>query len=147
MNQEKFLIETENLFLALSDKTRLRILNLLRNEEICVYYLTEVLKESQPKISRHLAYLKNTEIVSARREGKWVYYRIEISKNLYAERLLKNILEWLTNQKEMQEDYEKLLKLINEKTMGEADFPETIDISEEAYMRQSRREELETFLL
>ncbi len=45
----------ENLFLALADKTRLRLLNLMRRQEVCVCFLTEVLNESQPKISRHLA--------------------------------------------------------------------------------------------
>ncbi|WP_242531466.1 ArsR/SmtB family transcription factor, partial [Vibrio alginolyticus] len=49
----------EKLFLALSDRTRLRLLNLMRNGEICVCFFTEVLGESQPKVSRHLAYLRN----------------------------------------------------------------------------------------
>ena len=67
----------ETLFLALADKTRLRLLNLMREDEICVCYFTEALGESQPKISRHLAYLRNAGIVSARREGKWMNYKIE----------------------------------------------------------------------
>ncbi|MCV4655760.1 metalloregulator ArsR/SmtB family transcription factor, partial [Escherichia coli] len=64
----------EKLFLALSDRTRLRLLNLMRNGEICVCFFTEVLGESQPKVSRHLAYLRNAGLVKARREGKWVHY-------------------------------------------------------------------------
>ena len=72
MKSENVLAEMETLFLALADKTRLRLLNLMRGDEVCVCYFTEVLGESQPKISRHLAYLRNAKIVSARREGKWM---------------------------------------------------------------------------
>ena len=55
--------DMENLFLGLADKTRLRILNLIRDDEVCVWFFTEVLGESQPKISRHLAYLRNAGMV------------------------------------------------------------------------------------
>ncbi|MFN2391782.1 MAG: ArsR/SmtB family transcription factor, partial [Pyrinomonadaceae bacterium] len=72
----KILKSMEIFFLALADKTRLRLLNLMRENEVCVCFFTEVLDESQPKISRHLAYLRNAEIVSARREGKWIHYKI-----------------------------------------------------------------------
>ena len=69
--------ETENLFLALADKTRLRLLNLMREDEVCVCFFTEVLGDSQPKISRHLAYLRNAGLVSARRDGKWMHYSLQ----------------------------------------------------------------------
>ncbi len=69
MSDDNFLKEMETFFLALADKTRLRILNLMRESEICVCFFTEVLGESQPKISRHLAYLRGAGFVSARREG------------------------------------------------------------------------------
>ncbi len=67
----------ETLFLALSDKTRLRLLSLMANGEVPVGFLADELGESQPKISRHLAYLRNAGLVSTRRDGKWVYYGIE----------------------------------------------------------------------
>jgi ArsR family transcriptional regulator, arsenate/arsenite/antimonite-responsive transcriptional repressor len=57
MNSE-MLADLEVFFMALADKTRLRLLNLMRDGEICVCFFTEVLEESQPKISRHLAYLR-----------------------------------------------------------------------------------------
>lgn len=63
-------------FQALSDPTRLRLLNLISKGEICVCFLVEALREPQPKISRHLAYLKRTGIVDTRRDGKWMHYRL-----------------------------------------------------------------------
>jgi ArsR family transcriptional regulator, arsenate/arsenite/antimonite-responsive transcriptional repressor len=63
-------------FAALSDETRLRLLSLIRNREVCVCYLQEVLNTNQPKISRHLAYLKRAGLVKARRDGKWTHYRL-----------------------------------------------------------------------
>src|SRR5579863_1492498 len=61
------------LFRALADTTRLRLLNLIADQEICVCYFVEILKISQPKISRHLAYLRKAGIVASRREGKWMH--------------------------------------------------------------------------
>ena len=58
------------LFRALADSTRLRLLNLIAEREICVCYFVEILNISQPKVSRHLAYLRRAGIVAARREGK-----------------------------------------------------------------------------
>lgn len=65
------------LFKSLADETRLRILLLTHNQqELCVCELTTALNEIQPKISRHLAYLRKAGILSDRRQGQWVYYRI-----------------------------------------------------------------------
>ncbi|HEX8638937.1 MAG TPA: metalloregulator ArsR/SmtB family transcription factor [Pyrinomonadaceae bacterium] len=108
MKAESVLNEMENLFLALADKTRLRLLNLMREDEVCVCFFTEVLGESQPKVSRHLSYLRNAGIVSARRDGKWIHYRIEESKSFFAAQVLRDTLQWLAAQTEMQNDYEKL---------------------------------------
>lgn len=74
---EATLGELERLFLAMSDKTRLRLLELMAGGEVSVGYLADALNESQPKISRHLAYLRTAGVVSTRRDGKWVYYGIE----------------------------------------------------------------------
>ena len=104
---EDFLLEMETFFLALADKTRLRLLNLMRDEEICVCFFTEILGESQPKISRHLAYLRNAGLVEARREGKWMHYRISEPKNENVGRVLEEVLESLKNQEEMQKEREK----------------------------------------
>jgi ArsR family transcriptional regulator, arsenate/arsenite/antimonite-responsive transcriptional repressor len=66
----------ERLFQALGDTTRLRILGLLLTGEVCVCHIHESLKVSQPKASRHLAYLRRAGLVDARKEGLWVYYRL-----------------------------------------------------------------------
>ena len=66
----------EKLFFALGDKTRLRILALMADGEVPVGFLADKLGESQPKVSRHLAYLRGSGIVETRRDGKWIYYAI-----------------------------------------------------------------------
>lgn len=66
----------ETIFRALSDRTRLRILNLLRGGELCVCDLVNVLDVPQPTASRHLAYLRKAGLVLARKEGLWHYYRL-----------------------------------------------------------------------
>jgi ArsR family transcriptional regulator len=108
MKTDPALNELENLFLALADKTRLRLLNLMAKDEICVCFLVETLGESQPKISRHLAYLRNSGLVTARREGKWMHYGIRWPKNELAAEVLSGTLRWLGEQKNMQGDSKKL---------------------------------------
>lgn len=108
MASESFLQELEIFFLALADKTRLRLLNLMREGEICVCFFTEVLGESQPKISRHLAYLRNAGLVEARRDGKWMHYRIIEPNNEIAKGVLQETLNGLKEKEEMQKDYDNL---------------------------------------
>jgi ArsR family transcriptional regulator len=69
------LTHMENVFKALADTTRLRILGLLLTGEVCVCDIHESLKIPQPKASRHLAYLRRSGLVTTRREGLWVHYR------------------------------------------------------------------------
>ncbi len=64
------------LFKALSDETRLRILNLLTARELCVCDITETLKEEQPKISRHLQVLRSAGVVTERKAAQWRYYSL-----------------------------------------------------------------------
>ena len=97
----------ETFFMALADKTRLRLLNLMRDDEICVCFFTEVLGDSQPKISRHLAYLRNAGIVEARREGKWMHYSILAPNDEGGKKVLESVLEWLASKDEMRMDLEK----------------------------------------
>ena len=82
------------LFAALADRTRLRLLNLMRDREVCVCYFVEILRQGQPKISRHLAYLRKAGIVSARREGRWMHYRIEWPQNAKASAILDQPGAW-----------------------------------------------------
>jgi len=98
-------------FRALADRTRLRLLNLMRSEEVCVCFFVEILKTHQPKISRHLAYLRKAGIVGARREGQWMHYRIVEPIDPDAARVLRDTLTWLGNDREMQRDRERLVKV------------------------------------
>lgn len=98
----------EQLFRALADRTRLRLLNLIGGQELCVCYFVEVLQTSQPKISRHLAYLRRTGLVSARREGKWMHYRIAVPSDPFAARILRETLAALADDPEMHRDLHRL---------------------------------------
>ena len=83
------MVTVENFFPALADPTRLRCLLLLTTEgELCVCELTHALAESQPKISRHLAMLREAGIVSDRREGLWIHYRIHPDLPVWAHNIL-----------------------------------------------------------
>jgi ArsR family transcriptional regulator len=91
-------------FQALGDPTRLRLLNLMARGEACVCYFIEVLGEPQPKISRHLAYLRRNGIVSARREGKWMHYRINTPRDPGVARVLDAALAAFADDRQMQRD-------------------------------------------
>jgi|SRR3954452_7357090 ArsR family transcriptional regulator len=96
------------LFQALGDPTRLRLLNLLAAGEICVCYFIDVLDDPQPKISRHLAYLRRAGLASARRDGKWMHYSLARPSSPAAARVLDATLEELANDKQMQRDRAQL---------------------------------------
>jgi ArsR family transcriptional regulator len=100
----------EQFFQALGDKTRLRLLNLMGEQEVCVCYFVEILEAPQPKISRHLAYLRKAGIVSARREGKWMHYRIVVPPHTGATQILRQTLASLKEEKSMQADLARLTK-------------------------------------
>ena len=101
----------ELFFKALADRTRLRLLNLMRADEVCVCFFVEILKTNQPKISRHLAYLRRAGIVGARREGSWMHYRIVEPSDADAARVLKDVMSWLASDQEMQRDRDRLVKV------------------------------------
>ena len=98
------------LFAALADRTRLRLLNLMNGREVCVCYFVEILKQGQPKISRHLAYLRNAGIVSARREGKWMHYSIAWPTGAGAAAILNATFTSFEADREMQSDLSRLSK-------------------------------------
>jgi ArsR family transcriptional regulator len=68
--------DSQVVFNALADETRIRILNLLYEGELCVCDIMRVLGEPQSKVSRHLAYLRRAGLVQARKEGLWMYYQL-----------------------------------------------------------------------
>ena len=79
-------------------------------QEICVCYFVEILGQGQPKISRHLAYLRSAGIVEARRDGKWMHYRIVMPPNIGAAQVLRQTLAWLKEDRAMQADRARLSK-------------------------------------
>ena len=100
--------DMELLFRALADRTRLRLLNLMGDDEVCVCFFVEVLRTNQPKISRHLAYLRRAGVVAARREGKWMHYRIIQPPDPHAARIFHEVRAWLAEESEMRRDRVRL---------------------------------------
>jgi len=103
--------DIEELFKALADRTRLRLLNLIGDDEVCVCFFVEVLGTNQPKISRHLAYLRRAGVVAARREGKWMHYRLASPPDEHAARVFAEVRAWLAQDREMRRDRERLVKV------------------------------------
>ena len=101
-------VPLEQFFKSLADRTRLRLIHLMSEQEICVCYFIEVIGAPQPKISRHLAYLRRAGLVAARREGKWMHYRLTVPRDPHAAAILNTTLDALKNSAEMQRDCERL---------------------------------------
>lgn len=100
----------DTFFLALGDPTRLRLLNLMSAGEICVCFFVEVLDEPQPKISRHLAFLRRAGLVKARRDAKWMHYSIVVPDQPSIRLVLESVLEALRLDPAMQRDRARLEK-------------------------------------
>ena len=146
--------QIESVYMALADRTRLRLLNMMRDDEICVCFFTEVLGESQPKVSRHLAYLRNAGLVEARRDGKWMHYSITIPNDPLAHRVLSATLDWLDGLDDMRAEREKYRTVCcsPEALVQIARTPmplifDEADMIEERESRSPSHNELEEFLL
>ena len=96
------------MFRAFSDRTRLRILNLLKGGETCVCDLVEVLGVPQPKVSRHLAYLRRARLVAARKQGLWRYYTLTPAKSEFHRSLLNCLACCFQSVPELKRDAERL---------------------------------------
>jgi ArsR family transcriptional regulator len=103
--------DMELFFRALADRTRLRLLSLMTCDEICVCFLVEVIGPNQPKISRHLAYLRRAGLVKARRDGKWIQYSITEPQDGNAAKIFREVLGWLKQDEEMKRDRERLARV------------------------------------
>lgn len=111
MSKRSKQLDLARLFAALADPTRLRLLNLMGSREVCVCYFVAILRLPQPKISRHLAYLRSVGVVSARREGKWMHYKIRWPDDVAAARVLKAALGALSADERMREDLDRLERM------------------------------------
>lgn len=96
---------------ALSDPTRLRLLKLLSDGEVCVCFFVAVLRTNQPKVSRHLSYLHKAGLVTTRRQGKWVYYRRLKLKESGFEAMLEGLMSELENDAQIAEDRRNLHRI------------------------------------
>ncbi len=139
------LASLERLFLALSDKTRLRLLGLMANGEVSVGFLSEQTGESQPKVSRHLAYLRNAGIVATRRDGKWIYYSISPPDDPPSANVLASLLANLSGD---AFDHAPKVRPYPEVIASSSTEPEADrDPEEPAEVEFEDREEMEVFLL
>ena len=127
MNTARTLRDMASLFLALGDGTRLRVLNLMRHGEICVSAFTDVLSQSQPKVSRHLAYLRNAGIVEARRDGKWMHYSLAAGLDEKTRLLLHELFKWMEDQDALQRDTKRY-----EETGHQTDFQAFLPLNGES---------------
>jgi ArsR family transcriptional regulator len=100
----------DRMFRAFSDRTRLRILNLLRDGEVCVCDLVRVIGSPQPTISRHLAYLRRSGLVAARKEGLWMHYRLSPAKSEFHQKLLECLTCCLGDVPELARDIRQLAR-------------------------------------
>jgi ArsR family transcriptional regulator len=98
------------LFQALGDPTRLRILGLLLTGEVCVCHIHESLRITQPKASRHLAYLRRAGLVDTRRDGLWVYYRFAESGDQVNRTIRQAITDALGDLETVRRDTGRLQK-------------------------------------
>lgn len=101
-------------FKALGEETRLKMMGLLKDGELCVCDFMEVLDLAQSTTSRHLAYLKNSGWVVGRREGKWMYYRLH--PNAYNNPVQNAIIKQITSLPEVQELCRVLKAYLNKKS-------------------------------
>jgi ArsR family transcriptional regulator len=108
---KKPLAQMETVFKALADSTRLRILGLLLTGEVCVCHINEALKISQPKASRHLAYLRRARLVDVRREGTWMHYRLSQLPDGVLSTLQSSVTHALQHQADVQKDLARLERL------------------------------------
>ncbi len=92
------------LFRAFADRTRLRILHLLRGGEVCVCDLQRVLGVPQPKVSRHLAYLRRAGLVRARKQGLWSYYTLAPARDAVHRKLLECLATCFAHVPELASD-------------------------------------------
>ena len=106
--------ELEQYFKALADRNRLRILNLLLHGELCVCDIQFVLEASQPNVSRHLAYLKNSGLVLDRRDGFRIFYRLAEPKQGLKKKVFEFLQDTYRSEENLQDDTRRLKEAIQE---------------------------------
>ena len=136
MNNDLDLNGFERLFQALADRTRLRLLSLMADGPVSVGYLADQLGESQPKTSRHLAYLRNAGLVSTSREGKWIYYALDRQEDDRVQAVLDSTLYSISGTGD---------RLVDTRTNGE--MGESYPSSDDKARSEWSPNEIEVYLL
>ena len=153
----------ENLFLGLADKTRLRLLGLMAAGPVSVGHLVSETGESQPKISRHLAYLRNAGLVDTTRDGKWVYYGLVELDDVHVDSIYQCVVGELSNEprattparnRGRRISADKADTQIADRNVGDgyvsndiSDLDDTDERLEWTHPSEGHREELDVFLL
>lgn len=156
----KYMVESdfrtlEKLFLALGDKTRLRLLALMAEGEVSVGFLADKLRESQPKVSRHLAYLRGAGIVGTRRDGKWIYYALSYPHDTVQRQIFDSVIRSIVTVSVDQETvyFTEDIRSPESQPSWESDTYESDDLHEPADNYEEEEEdipeteEMEIFLL
>lgn len=95
---------TPRQIIGLGDRTRLRILNVLQDGELCVGQLVEILDVTQPRASQHLAYLRSAGLVTGRKEGLWIYYSLTEARSGFHKNLLDCLKQCFCEVQELKAD-------------------------------------------
>jgi DNA-binding transcriptional ArsR family regulator len=135
--------EYARLFLSLGDKTRLKLLSLMANEPVSVGFLVDELGESQPKVSRHLAYLRNSGVVNTKRDGKWIYYGIQQSDDPDIDRVVKFVIQTLLGVTPGESTYVKKSRQSKTQIEDTAEEIEVAKTDEASYYQETQEAEQE----
>ncbi|QDV67993.1 HTH-type transcriptional regulator KmtR [Rosistilla carotiformis] len=103
--------QINTVFRAFADSTRLRILHLLVDDEICVGNLVEILQLPQPTVSRHLAYLRKANLVDVRKDGLWSHYSLAPAQSCFQQKLYDCLADCFDDVPELQQDTRRAKQL------------------------------------
>ncbi|MEN6406628.1 MAG: metalloregulator ArsR/SmtB family transcription factor [Thermoguttaceae bacterium] len=109
--QTEVLGDVDLMFRAFSDRTRLRILHVLQGGELCVGDIVEIIQAPQPRISRHLAYLRKANLVFVRKSGLWSHYSLTQAKTPFHRKLLECLAKCFGQVPELQADIVRATKI------------------------------------
>jgi len=109
--QTEVLDSVDLMFRAFSDRTRLRILRVLLGGELCVGDIVDALGAPQPRVSRHLAYLRKAELVLVRKSGLWSHYSLAPAKTPFHRKLLECLAKCFGEVPELQADNARAAKI------------------------------------
>ena len=140
----------ESLFLGLADKTRLRLLSFMAAGPVSVGHLVSETGESQPKISRHLAYLRNAGLVDTTRDGKWIYYGLTTLADGSADSVFRCVVEELSGRETPAGQRRRYVENSAAHTIIEPEYlapDENGDWNDPEFDSTGTREELPVFLL